>query len=258
MCIYGVTRIGTGSLGPSRFLPTLVTALEATRPALVFLSGAWFTLYLLNRRTRTAPLTGRVLALLLLTGLLGVADAAAEAAYLVIPKKEHFLSVGCCTEATVAEARAARFLPTGSFGEEAEGWLFGAYYLVNLGVLGGLLLCGRRYLPGAGLALVLLLGVLSLAVNAVFLVEVAAPRLLGLPYHHCPYDLLPRAPESLVTIALFFVGLFALGAAGVVRWLGRAEETAPLLPGAVNRLLRIAFLGYLGSLLMMTVGLVLT
>jgi len=88
MCIYGVTRIGTGSLGPSRFLPTLVTVLQATKPALVFLSGAWFVLHTLNRRTRTASLTGRVLVLLVLAGSLAVADAAVETAYLVIPKKE--------------------------------------------------------------------------------------------------------------------------------------------------------------------------
>src|SRR5262245_61559324 len=55
MCVYGVTRIGTLSEGPSRFLPGLVTALEATKPLLVFLSGAWFVLYWVNRRTATAP-----------------------------------------------------------------------------------------------------------------------------------------------------------------------------------------------------------
>src|SRR5258708_14307692 len=70
MCIYGVTRIGTGSLGLSRFLPTLVTTLQFVKPALLFLSGAWFVLHLLNRRTRTAPLTGRALSLLLLVGFL--------------------------------------------------------------------------------------------------------------------------------------------------------------------------------------------
>src|SRR5947209_7714606 len=66
MCIYGVTRIGSGSIGSSRFLPALVTTLQAMKPALVFLSGAWFVLHLVNWRTRTAPLTGRILMLVLL------------------------------------------------------------------------------------------------------------------------------------------------------------------------------------------------
>jgi hypothetical protein len=111
MCIYGVTRIGAGSIGVSRFLPPLVDAPQATKPALVFLSGAWFVLYLLNRRARTVPLTGRVLLVLLAAGLLAAADAAAEVAYLTIPKKEEFLSAGCCTEVFDGPSRASRFLP---------------------------------------------------------------------------------------------------------------------------------------------------
>src|SRR3954447_3858665 len=99
MCIYGVTRVGAGSLGPSRFLPALVTTLQAMKPALIFLSGAWFVLHLVNRRTRTAPLTGRVLLLVVLLGLVAAGDAGVELAYLAIPKKEVFLSAGCCTEA---------------------------------------------------------------------------------------------------------------------------------------------------------------
>ena len=32
MCIYGVTRVGAGSVGASRFLPGLVTALQVLKP----------------------------------------------------------------------------------------------------------------------------------------------------------------------------------------------------------------------------------
>src|SRR5262249_32048472 len=56
MCIYGVTQIGTGTISVSRFLPTLVNAMEATKPALVFLSGAWFVLYWIHRQPQSAPL----------------------------------------------------------------------------------------------------------------------------------------------------------------------------------------------------------
>src|SRR5207244_3006384 len=77
MCIYGVTRIGQDSVGPSRFLPGLLRLLQATKPALVFLGGAWFILYLLNQRTRSAPLLNRLFVLLLPLGFLAAADAAA-------------------------------------------------------------------------------------------------------------------------------------------------------------------------------------
>ena len=39
MCVYGVTRVGTGSPGPSRFLPPLLQFLQLAKPALVFGGG---------------------------------------------------------------------------------------------------------------------------------------------------------------------------------------------------------------------------
>src|SRR5262245_48906676 len=120
MCIYGVTQIGTGSIGSSRFLPMLVTALQTAKPVLVFLSGAWFVLYLVNRRTHTAPLTGRVLLLLLVLGVLTVGDAAVEGAYLVIPKKEVYYSGGCCTAVFDAEGGTSRFVPQALVSESGK------------------------------------------------------------------------------------------------------------------------------------------
>jgi hypothetical protein len=258
MCIYGVTRIGLGSLGPARFLPALVTTLEATKPALVFLSGAWFVLYLVNRRTRTAPLTGRVLLAVLAAGLLAVGDAAAEVAYLAIPKKEEVALYGCCTGSS--DPGAARFLPQALVGEEAVPWLYAAYFAANAGMVLALGVCARlarTRLPGRWLVPLLAGAAISAAVNGVFLVDVAAPRLLHLPYHHCPYDLVPKAPESLVAVALFLGGCFCVGWAWLVARLGRASEAAAFAPDAIRALLHLAFLGYLWSLLMTSVELAL-
>ena len=256
MCIYGVTKIGTGSLGPTRFLPPLLTGLQLMKPALVFLSGAWFVLYLVNRGTRTAPLTGRVLAVLLAAGALAAADAAAEVAYLVIPKKEESPYEGCCTEAFDAASGASRFLPTTL--ADAGPRLYLAYYGVNAGMVLALAFAARlQRPPWPWLALLLIGAVLSVGVNFVFLVDAAAPRLLHLPYHHCPYDLVPRAPESLVAVALFLGGAFCVGWACVAGWLGGGPESRPLLPAAVGRLLGLAFLGYLGSVILISVELAL-
>jgi hypothetical protein len=258
MCIYGVTQVGSGSVGPSRFLPALAAALQAAKPILVFLSGAWFVLYLVNRRTPMAPLTGRVLLVLLTAGLLGAADAAAELAYLAIPKKEEFLSAGCCTVVFDTGSRTSALLPRFLAGRYTDRGLYGAYYAVNGAVLLGVWACARlagRRVPALALGPLLLATLASVAVNALFLVEVAAPRLIRLPYHHCPYDLVPRAPESLVAVALFVLGWFFVGWACVAGWLGRGAETRPFLPGMVRRLLQLAFLGYLWSLVMLSVEL---
>jgi hypothetical protein len=260
MCIYGVTRVGTGSIGISRFLPPLVTALQTLKPALVFLSGTWFVLYLVNRRTHTAPLTGRVLVLLVAAGSLAVADAAAEVTYLRIPKKEVFLSAGCCTAVYNSEEDASRFLPRGLAGQIAEPWLYRSYYGVQIGMLLALWGCERlcrRRLPLAYLGPLLAGAVLSLAISAVFLVDAAAPRLLHLPDHHCPYDLVTKAPASVVAAAIYLGGCFCVGWACVAGWLGRTAESRPYLPEMLGRLLHSAFLCYLGSTLIMSAELAL-
>jgi hypothetical protein len=260
MCIYGVTRIGTGSIGPSRFLPKLVETLQVTKPALVFLSGGWFVLYLVNRATRTAPLTGKVLLLVVAAALLGVGDAAAEGAYLVIPKKEEFLASGCCTEALNEDKQPSGFLADNPEEEDkAVRWLYAGYYSSNILLV---LLLGRfawrDVLPPARwLVPLLLAAALCLVVNTVFLGAAAAPRLLHLRYHRCPYDLVKGAPESLVAVALYLFGCFSVGWACLAVWLGRSGESLDVLPSLVGRLLGLGFVACLCSLVMMSLELIL-
>jgi hypothetical protein len=261
MCVYGVTRIGTGTRGPSRLLPGLVTVLQLTKPALVFASGAWFVLYLADRRTATAPLRGRILLALLALGLLAVLDAAAEGAYLGIPKKEEFVSAGCCTEAFDSESRAARFVPQGILGADDRSRLYAAYWAVNGGLIAALLVATwllRRGWTLAWLTPLVFGALLATVVNGLFVIEVAAPTLLHLPHHHCPYDLLPAVPESVLGVVLFIVGGFAVGWACVVGWGANCSETRPFLRQQVVRLLSLAVFGYLGSLVLLSVELALS
>jgi hypothetical protein len=252
MCIYGVTQIGAGSLGPSRFLPGLLTLLQITKPVLVFLSGAWLVLYLINRRTRTAPLTGRVLLVLLVMGALAACDAGLEGAYLVIPKKEEYLSAGCCAEAFDSTARASKFLPERLLGPAYYGKLKVAYVAINGTMVLALLCYAFSRQPNKGWLAPLLLGALvAIPVSAVFLVEIAAPAILHLPYHHCPYDLVPDAPEAVLGVALFLWGSLSVGWACVAGWLANCPETAAFLPQTVRQCVLLGAFGYLLSLVMM-------
>lgn len=255
MCIYGVTQIGKGTLGPARFLPDLLRLLQLTKPALVFGGGAWFVLYLLNRRTETGPLLNRLVVVLLPLGMLAATDAAADLAYVGIPKKEEFRQSGCCLAGP--EADAGRFLPPSLVGEADRPRVSAAYYAVNGAMVFALLLATRRpgWAPGSlGLGGLAIGGLATFAVSGLFLEEVAAPTLLGLPYHHCPYDLIPRAPGAVVAVALFAAGGFFLGWACLARWLGRGPETRPFLAGSVRRLLWLSLLGYAGSLAMLALA----
>ncbi|HMC65047.1 MAG TPA: hypothetical protein VKI65_08905 [Gemmataceae bacterium] len=256
MCIYGVTQVGTGSISSSRFLPGLVKTLEATKPALVFLSGAWFVLYFINRQTQTGPLMRRVLIVLIVLGGLALADSAVEMTYLVIPKKEEFLSVGCCTVPFDAETRASRFVPEALLGERYHTGLYIAFYSLTGGLTLALGLFSRR-VGGVGLGALAAVALMSLVVGGVFLIETAAPRLLRLASHHCPYCLLPKAPESTVAIGLFLLGTFAVGWAGTARWFASCAETNTLVANTVRGALRLAFFAYFGSIVMISLELAL-
>lgn len=256
MCVYGVTRVGSDSVGASRFLPGLLRMVQATKPALVFLGGAWFVLYLVNRHTRTAPLTRRVVGVAVALGLLAAADAAAEAAYLALPKKEEMLSAGCCMGTFNAPGRISRFVPQALFGKRYRPWVLAAYYAVNGAMVLSVAGCWQawRSRPARTWPLLLLAPALaSLVVNAVFLVEVAAPTLLHKPGHHCPYDLLPQAPASMAAVALFFTGFFAVGWAWVAGWLGDTPEAWPFVGALVARLFALALVGYLGSVVVISI-----
>jgi hypothetical protein len=224
----------------------------------VFAGGAWFVLYLLNRRTRTAPLAGRLLLLLLPLGVLGAADAVAELAYVAIPKKEVLPTGGCCTSAA---DESERFLPPVLLTESGQTGLSVAFYGSNTALILALLAAtrpGGRPPGSLGLLVLSAAGLVVLAVSGLFLIDVAAPTLLRLPYHHCPYDLIPQVPEAMAAIALFLGGCFFLGWAGVARWFGGSAETAPFLPGFVYRLLRLSLWSYLASLVMLSLELALS
>jgi hypothetical protein len=257
MCIYGVTQIGTGSIGPARYLPGLLRTMQLLKPALVFAGGAWLVLHLLNERTPSGPLAGRAMLVLLAVGLLVVTDAVAEIAYLIIPKKEEFVTAGCCTQAFDGSERFSRFLPQALVGEPYRRWLNLAYFWLNGGTAVALFVALRLGWMRKWLGLLALLMAATVLLNFLFLVETAAPTLLHLPLHHCPYDLLPQVPESTVTIGLFLLGSFAVGWACVAAWLGSHRETETLIPPVVAKLLSVGLFGYLGSLVMMVIELAL-
>jgi hypothetical protein len=254
MCIYGVTQIGKDSLGPAAWLPGLLVGMQWTKPALVFLGGGWFVLYLLNRKTRTAALLGRLFCVLLPLGALAITDAATELTYLAIPKKEEFPTSGCCTSVVEAEGVDAS---TG-WREAVRPWVWMGYYGGNFVLILALafLIRSRATLPGsAAMTLLLALGAGVLAASSLFLIDIASPALLQLPYHRCPYDLIPLAPEAVVAVAFFLSGCFFLGWAGVARWLGRIPETEAFLGDAVGRLLQSSLCGFLASLVMLSLEL---
>ncbi len=260
MCIYGVTQIGAGTQGISRFLPGLLTSLQWTKPLLLFLCGAGFVLYLINRRTRSAAIQQRVIIALLFIGLGTMFDSAVEAAYLVIPKKEIHLAGGCCTNPLDEIQQAEKFIPRLQLDERQRPRLAGAYYLLNLSLIAtlfGVTVGVSRESIRTWRWPLLLIASAALPLSLWYLVEIAAPTILRLPFHRCAYDLITVAPESMLAVAFYLLSCCCVGWACLAAQVGRCEQTAPFLPDYLRRLLWLALFGYAASLIIVAMEMLL-
>lgn len=245
MCIYGVTRIGEGNRGITGWLPKLVLAIQGLKPLIVFAAGAALVLYRLYRRSGVSVLLPRVLSALVVVAFLGGVGAAAELLYLSVPKRDLPVNSGCCSAAAVDNEMTSPPVQ--------EPWLAPAYFGGSF--LMALLIWPRFRQEGEGLgsqrlAAALLLAVLNLAVAGRFVIDVAAPTLLHLPYHHCVYDLVAGVPESGVAIGLLLWGTFCVGWACVACWLGRSASTERWVGAELQHWRSCAALGYLGTAVM--------
>lgn len=247
MCIYGVTRIGAGASRPQAWLPTLVTAAQVLKPMLVFAAGGAVMVYRVYRRVGTRELLPRVAAALLVMSLVAVVDAGVELAYLGIPKREAPVTTGCCGASAV---ETESYSPPSAVDDRRT---TEAYYACQALMIVLLALAARRPAEARqspwSLSLLVVAG-LSLAVSGKFLVDVAAPALLHLPYHHCLYDLVGHVPETVVAIGLLFWGTFCVGWSAIAGWFGRPAKGA--VPVEALRLPAWALLGYAGSLVMLS------
>ncbi|MCK6461146.1 MAG: hypothetical protein L6Q95_14790, partial [Planctomycetes bacterium] len=148
-------------------------------------------------------------------------------------------------------ARAAGPLLAGGAGQRAG--VTAAFLALGVCVVIAISAAIRGGTPS--LALSLAGAVVSLPLGLVFLVDVASPRFLHLPYHNCVFCLVRSMPETILGILLHVLGAFGVGWAFVARRLGRGDGAGQ--PGAGEAvsvpLLRTARFSYLGSLLMAAV-----
>ncbi len=248
MCVEGVRRIGTGTAGAARWLPPLVAALDVTRLLVVFAAGAWWTLRRLPGEPipviRRAALAAAVL------GAVALLDGALAGAYVVIPKAEVYPTSGCCTVARAAVERDAGLVSVGA--EDAGRELLSGLLVAGAAVLGGAALLVRRGAPVPGntaaVAGIAVLGAALLVPAGRFLVDVGAPVLLDLPYHHCAWCALAGAPEAVAGTVLLSGAAMCAGWALLARLGGPAGEDSP-----ARSLLGAAAFGFLAAAAMAAV-----
>lgn len=244
MCIFGVTQVK----------PSLTRFLELLKPITFFLIGGWLILHVLDRATKTSPLMRRKLFLLSIISLLVLIDSLGDI-FLILGIAPESL-VSCCTTITDILNRPTRTTPESIFGPEYAHPLQVLFFITHLALIGfiGVSLKFRIFRR-------LILGLLSLfaILNAfIFLlsqIEVFAPRMMRLPFHHCLYCLWQYVPDSIVLYLLFILGTFSVGWGFTTDLFGKIGEASDLLPNYLRKIYWFAFSFLSASLMMLLIHL---
>jgi hypothetical protein len=255
MCIYGVTKV----------MPVANALVQAARPALIFLLGAWLLLESMRRQSGLrARRSQGMLGLVLLAGLLAFGQGT-EIYYIVNLKSLNPVSCCCCCGGggSAKLQPAAYYLPWAEAGWTGRAAVSALFFAGAPLLAGWLLVQSRRGAPRSRRLALLestLLGVAAAGLASAALLafsEVLAPLLMRLPFHHCLYCLLfnGRAPDAPLIAANVAAGCFAAGWAGVLQAALATEPPAVAAWQWHRRLCRIGAATLAASVLMVVIHL---
>ena len=244
MCIFGVTQVKPG----------LTRFLEFLKPIVFFLIGGWLILNRLDRTTKTSPLMRKKLLFLSVICLFVLVDSLGDILLILGIAPESLVS--CCTTVTDISNRPTRTTPLSIFGPEYSRPLQGLFFVTHLALLGfiGVSLkfkISRRPILG----LLFLLSILNVALFLLAQVEVFAPGMMHLPFHHCLYCLWQYVPDSIFLFGFFSLGSFSVGWGFTTELFGRKGEAASLLPVYLRRIYSVAFFFLSASFIMLIIRL---
>lgn len=239
MCVFGVTRIH----------PELVLLLQTIKPILLLSIGLWWLLGFVDRKTKATAFLGVRLVGAIPLAALAMVDCLAEIAYLIREKVGQ--RVTCCTQ-FLDTAAATTGVGTGPFetiGLDSSWATFGVYVLLHAVVIVAALYLRRRAAAVEGSigllapAVVMAVGLASLAATRWVWIDIVAPIVLQLPYHHCIYELLTD------TTALGLAAILAIAGHGCLvwplllqAWRGHAKSAISALQSSIYGLCAVAVL----------------
>lgn len=250
MCIYGVTQVA----------PAIIKPMEFLKPVVFFLIGLWLIIYIVDKSAKTYPLMRRKLFFLFIVSIFAIADSIGDIA--VAFSMDANTVVSCCTVVFDIADRPSAMIPQSILGPVYKNLILPLYYISNLvliGYMAGIYGLGRLKVEDKRrlfLSIGVFLAVLNVITVLLAVIEVIAPRLLNLPYHHDPYDLLTEMPDAGIFFALFILGIFSTGWAFGIDMIARHDETKGLLSGYVMKTYWFGIVCLLGSLLMISIHLI--
>jgi len=277
MCAYGVTRVQ----------PELVLALQWAKPVVLALLGAWLVLVVVDRRSDVPSFQRLLLIASVPLALLALGECALEAAWLASDQMDH--EVSCCTQLAdlVGGSVSRNVSPLALAGFDAPWKTLAAYFVLGGFVAAAALVLARtparppepdvrraaagavppteslvaaraRPLPAAlRRVAVALLALAFLVVAQWTWLDAVAPRVLGLPYHHCLYEVVTRAPMMGVAALATIAGGAALALAAALSFArGATPDASATIAEVARRLERAAGLALAASLLIVVVHVV--
>lgn len=238
MCSFGVTLIDA----------PFVTAVQWLKPIVLFALGLWGLLAIVERRAGAPVLLGPRIALALPIAVAALADCGVEITYLLREKVGQ--PVTCCTRFrdTDAAALADNLSPLSKLGMTSSASSLGVLFVFGVALVGIAWLASRRRggtlsVPAAAIAIG---GAINLFVTHWSWIDAVAPRVLGLPYHHCLYELLTGTPGLGVAALLAVVGSAGLiWPALLAPWRQRAPAAIAAVQQAVYGVCAVALLSAL-------------
>jgi len=230
MCIFGVTQVKPG----------LTRFLEFLKPIIFFLIGGWLILHLLDRSTKTSPLMRRKLLLLSGLSLLVLVDSLGDILLILRIAPESLVS--CCTTITDILNRPTRTTPEAFFGPEYAHPLQVLFFITHLALIGFVAANLKfKIFHRPILGLLFLFSILNTILFLLSQIEVFAPAMMHLPFHHCLYCLWQYVPDSILLFAFFCLGTFSVGWGFTTELFGRYGEAADLLPIFLRKIYLFAF-----------------
>jgi hypothetical protein len=246
MCIFGVTQVKPG---PTRFL-------EFLKPIIFFLIGGWLILHALDRATKTSPLMKRKLLLLTILSFFVLIDSLGDIFLMIGIAPESLVS--CCTTITDILNRPTRTTPESIFGPEYARPLQNLFFITHLALIGiiGVTLKSKIFRTPV-LGLLFLFSLLNALLFLLSQIEVFAPAMMHLPFHHCLYCLWQYVPDSIAMFLFIILGTFSVGWGFTTDLFGKIGEASDLLPNYLRKIYWFAFFFLSASFILLVIHLLL-
>lgn len=254
MCIFGATKL----------LPRLTLFLEGLKVLLFFCGMLWLFIFQLERLSEkhSGEKLQAATTMLYLLGFCAIlALVECGGSIMLWIKSSAELAVSCCTTITDIPNRFTVWIPETLLGNQYERPLWLAYFGTNIAllVLGclGLAQVAKRGIRPFSLVLLSISALLAGFVTLLTMIELIAPDLMGLSFHHCIYCFVQETLDGAIILLLVIVGTFLLAALTPIYLLAHSWTEERLLANVLSWCMAAGLLGFGGSLIMVSVHLLL-